>query len=225
MKTQNFESINTKLPPEIKQAFDAACRARGISGYDVLLRMVYSFLRTTSQSVKLAEDMRTIIQEYGRYEDDSVKLIAEGTDSHILKAVYIIGGMSKKASLVMTDAHLTAESRADVNIHHIFELILKIAFPDIYKHLTELRDNSGLPNLAATIRRLIDHEAEDLISQDIADIFSDNERAENGAAVDYSVAYSMKRRKAECALQRDLFEDQLLGQIFSRDQSKEEDEA
>lgn len=218
------ESINTKLPPELSAAFESACESHGLTGYDVLQRMILSFLRNSSKSVALSPEMRLIIQDYGRYEDDSVKLIT-GKEANIIRAIYVVAGKSQRASVIMTDNSLTSETRVDVNIHHIFELIVKVCFPDIHHHLKELQTSYGLPSLATTIRHMIDLTAEDSISRDIEDLFSDNERADDGGQFVYGQRFKQKKRRTmESVKQGDLFEDQVLGQIFSRAQSKEDSE-
>lgn len=223
-KTQNAESVNTKVAPELLQAFETACDGIGLTGYDVLQRMLLAFIRTSSRSVAMTPELRTCIQEYGRYEDDSVKLIT-GQDARIIRAIYIMAGKSKRPTAVMTDNALTnTGDRADVNVHHILELIMKVCFPDIHRHLTDLRQRFGLPSMAATIRQLVDMAAEDLISQDIADLFGDNERAEDGGQIAYGERCKQKKRRTmESVKQPDLFEDQVLGSIFSRNPRRKED--
>ena len=226
--TSKVESVNTKLSSELFEAFSSACEAVGLTGYDVLQRMALSFLRSSSRSVALSPAMRNIIQDYGRYEDDSVKLIM-GQEAEIVRAIYIVKGKKERPAAVMTKNDITeADARVDVNIHHILELVTKVCFPDIHRHLKELQERFGTPNMAATIRQLIDQSSDDMISADIADLFSDNERTESGEQIyGRELCVQKKRRDMEqvarkTTVQLDLFEDQVLGAIFSRDNDNEE---
>lgn len=222
------QSINTKTESEIGNAFETACNAIGLSSYEVLKRMIISFLRNSNAQISLSPAMRNVIQDFGRYADDSVKLIM-GHDAMVTRAIYIVKDKKERPVAIMTNDISESSDRVDVNIHHIAEAIMKVCFPDIWRHLAELKERFGTPNMAATIRQLIDQSSDEMISADIADLFSDNERTESGEQI-YGRELCVQKKKRDIeqvtrkttTTQLDLFEDQVLGAIFSRDNEDNE---
>lgn len=180
-------TLATKVTEETKEALEELADAHGVSIYDVLQNSILTILRLCNKTMRLTQIMKEHWSQFEHFwGSQSIANITtiKQADLDIQDAIYRVTQKGKeRSSLILMRRPFF--DRADVSLDNnkILDIVLRTAFPSTYRMLDEIRQEHNLPNIMTAISWLISQHADGQMEREIAELFGDNERMDNGKSM------------------------------------------
>lgn len=192
-------TIATKVTQETLSALELMAQRRGTSVYELVLSAIMMLLRLGSKRVALSDTVKrswhAFEHEYGALSVANLATLKQ-QDLVIKDAIYRVFQKGKQeATLIhMTNAFMSEPGSVNINHEEIMAMVMRTAYPKTYNMLKQIQEENHLNSMMHAITWLINQHCEDVMDEQIDELFSDNRRAENTRDTDQQ-HYKRKNNK------------------------------
>lgn len=193
-------TIATKVTTETLAALEAMALRRHTSVYDLVLSAIMMLLRLGSKQVALSDTVKrswhAFEHEFGALSVANLATLKQ-QDIVIKDAIYRVFQHGKQEATLMHMGNSFLSQPGIVNINHeqIVAMVMQTAYPKTYQLLKQVQEENRLNSMMHAISFLIHEYCDQMLDQQIDELFGDNSRAENCRSLDDQRPYKHKRSK------------------------------
>lgn len=195
---RTYKPVGTKVKPEIKERFGRLCRARGTTEYNALQLMVELLVLHMDDMHDITPEMSQVISVFEDKPawEKTFNIADPNLGKEVAEAVYFTRDPKgevpgTRASLVRRTPHRHWEHTD--NVVGIFERVVELLLPDLYRKLRLIAVDAGCKNLVWLLRKMVERQHLDNLEEELRTSFGDA-RAENGKPVEYGRRTKRKKR-------------------------------
>lgn len=206
---RSYKEVGTKVSPQTFLLVSKLCVSRGLRIYNLMQMAFECFEKMMSDKHNLTPEMQRLMtvfeglngwrNAFSLAEPDVPKLIGEAIyflydatgQRHGTRAVHVKRPQQGEWTDRMPGMPGWEE---DTNMQHILERLLCLMCPDRYRRLRALAAECGCNSQLELLDYVIDYFAKVQDDEEMARIFSDADRAENGRALRYGDRTRKKQR-------------------------------
>lgn len=179
-----MRTLATKVTEETKEALEELARSNGITIYELVQNAILTILRLGNKRMRLTTTMQEHWSQFehlcGSQSISNITTIKQA-DLEIQDAIYRVTQKGKeRSSLILMRRPFFEKADISIDNNKILDIVLHTAFPSTYRMLDEIRQEHNLPNIMTVISWLISQYADGQMEREIAELFGDNERMDNG---------------------------------------------
>ena len=134
----DYKTISTKVTPDSHEMLERICAKRNVSIYNLLGMCIDTIIRYMDDRHNLSAEMQSVIRLFDEscLSERCLYIGDPGASMAATDAIYLVGSHNRsgsKAVLVESDAF--GGRTEDWNATHIFDKVLNVCCPSLYKRL------------------------------------------------------------------------------------------
>lgn len=141
-----FDLVQTKVPKHIKQLIDILAAQRGLSSYELLQLLINGFITAAKASGPLSPELKTIIEaiKIDSSWRNAFSFTGISSTTEIEQAILVLrqkdihGHPKDGYGIAMIDRPFCGDTTMTVCVDDIFERVVKVSMPGLYKRLDKV---------------------------------------------------------------------------------------
>jgi hypothetical protein len=189
--------LGTKVRDEYAQFIEALAEQYGCTPSNILGNFVQTIIRMNNKNIRTTPQLRHMIAKFEKQwgSEASANLgILEQNNLEIQDVIYRVSQKGRKGQKMIMFGRGMFDSRehACINSAKILECVMQTECPTVYRTLMSVPSDIEDDTIIDKLITLLNHHAEDAITNEIETMFADADRADNGRAVSQQQKYKKK---------------------------------
>lgn len=182
---KQYETLGVKLDTSVAASFQTWCKEHGLKTSEALGYMVQCVLQSTKADAINNEKLKQVVQMWDNFKDiEKVgKQLLSKSKLEVSEAIYLVSEEGKRGSMpILVEPSFFDEPKYSTNIDEIVDELFSSCCRGMNRRLREASRRLDTNGIQDTITALLTYyeQNDDEISNEIAEMFSDNARHEYG---------------------------------------------
>lgn len=196
LSERNYTTVATKISHTDKEKLKAIAKGFGLTFYQLLQALILCILRIADNGSNMSAECLAMLQAFestvktlnGSYNPIANLKISDS--DHIQSAILFCKRRENhRPQLLEVGQGKSGMMWESYNTEQMFSRFLDVLCPDVTKALRAEQSRMGYACMTQALRKIVLSKAdshERLISEDVAELFADNWRADNAKVVEYA---------------------------------------
>ena len=181
----NFEIIATKVAPDVARRIEKIAAAKGMTKYQLNQMVLDTIVRYMDSAHNMTEEMERVMSVFEHMIGwaDALNLADPTSKKEVTQAVYVMhdaSGKKKGCRCSMVSQPFFDQWEQTENITTIFERMVEVLLPDMYRRLRELAVKMDCSSMVELLLTLADTADVEYMNAEFRKEFEDADRSDWG---------------------------------------------